>query len=830
MVGGSAYRRRTMTYTRDERRRAAAWKTHTDALPPAAKVSAPYVSKDGGAFGAPLPFCLPPDFADHNLLPAVREPALALFADLGIPWHAGIGGGPGNHLLSSQVQCVNALMPLVDDPARLARAFAAVLDIGEVLEIEPGRFLTFEYIGPEDFFGEAPGSERIRGAHCTSVDAAFLHRAPDGARELVLVEWKYTESYPVRTAEPRRDETRRGRYAAAIDDPAGPVRGDLLAFEHLLDEPFYQLTRQQLLAHALERLGAADRVRVVLVLPPENEAYQQSLTRPEHHALGATVSEVWRRLLRAQDRFATLDPAVFLDPQITSEDYRLRYAPDVVWDEPGLLEILQVSDADSVGDALDWPWDVELYEDGVDLRIGTSGTGSGYPFRLRELVDLAAELEEEFETANEDIVDEEQHRKTDHAGLLTALEAWGAEDVDDSPDYPNSVSGVVIRCVYQGRRAVAVGSDASTEACVGAVLDLIDVHLHDGATYRGRKVAPEEVCVVLGQRSNTEALDAIGTLVHAMDGGPSVELLVTSAGERPVPMPLAAADFRGSAKAQQYLELMNAVAPEPPALLTTVQRGVGRDELRAYPMLTANPWSSLRLEGLEVGRFRDKQGWLDVGKTGKTGRTGKARSVWLHAVGEPARFLVCDDEASITAATTALTKFADAWLGPAGAPRQEADKQNEHALESRIVRGDCPVTVNGQLLQVLQPDPVINWGSQFPTRWGHIAGNAARYLDALLRDGDVPWAIEMKVRGSGGVGGYYRHAVAQAVLYRHFIRSAEALNPWFASRGLDRLACRAAVVVPDLDAQPGWRDRLRAVCRLVDVELVEVPHEYAFLR
>ncbi|MDK3258965.1 PGN_0703 family putative restriction endonuclease [Blastococcus capsensis] len=299
-----------MTYTTDERRRAAAWKTQTDALPVAAKVPAPYLEKDGGAIGASLPFCLPYDFADHNLLAAVREPAVALFADLGIPWHAGIGRGPGNHLLSSQVQCVNALMPMVEDPSRLAAAFAAVLDVGEVLEIEPGRFLTFEYIGPEDFFGEAPGGERIRGAHCTSVDAAFLHRAADGARELVLVEWKYTESYRVRTPDAARDEIRRARYAEAVNDPTGPVRGDRLAFELLLDEPFYQLTRQQLLAHALEQSGVADRVRVVLVLPPENEAYQQSLARPEHRALGATVSEAWHQLLRTPDRFATLDPAV----------------------------------------------------------------------------------------------------------------------------------------------------------------------------------------------------------------------------------------------------------------------------------------------------------------------------------------------------------------------------------------------------------------------------------------------------------------------------------------------------------------------------------------
>jgi hypothetical protein len=33
----------------------------------------------------------------------------------------------------------------------------------------------------------------------------------------------------------------------------------------------------------------------------------------------------------------------------------------------------------------------------------------------------------EFESADEDVVDEEQHRMTDHAGLLAALDAWGPE-------------------------------------------------------------------------------------------------------------------------------------------------------------------------------------------------------------------------------------------------------------------------------------------------------------------------------------------------------------------------------------------------------------------
>lgn len=382
-----------MSYVTEQRRCAAAWKAHTAPLPDAARVGAPYVGKDGHADGPPLEFCLPAEFAPLNLLPEVREGALALFGELGIPWHAGIDGGPGNHLLSSQVQCVNALAPMVSDPGRVAAAFGDTVGVGQVLEIESGRYLTFEYIGPTDFFGEAAGGERVRGARCTSVDAAFLHRAADGLRELVLVEWKYTESYRLRDPDPGRDEIRRRRYAAALADPAGPVRDDLLAFEQLLDEPLYQLMRQQLLADALERARVADRVRVVHVLPPANTAYQQCLPRPEQRALGGSVSQVWRRLLRRPERFTALDPGVFLDPQLTSPEYVLRYAPDVVWHEDGLPAALGVDRVDDVEDALDWDGDVELERDGVSLRVGSTATGLDYPFRLAELQELAAALE-----------------------------------------------------------------------------------------------------------------------------------------------------------------------------------------------------------------------------------------------------------------------------------------------------------------------------------------------------------------------------------------------------------------------------------------------------
>lgn len=316
------------TFVQRERAKATAWKHSTATIPDEARQPAPYF-RDGEPVTGPLPFCLPPEHAAMSLLPEVRSMALDLFAELGIPWHAGIDGGPSNHLLSSQVQCVNALGRMVNDPDRIVRAFGSVLDVDEVLEIEPGRFLTFEYIGPTDFFGECPDGERTRGARCTSVDAAFLFRTSTGARELALVEWKYTESYRPRRPEPAKDEVRRQRYGTALHDPDGPVRADVLPFDALLDEPLYQLVRQQLLAWELEKAHAldVDRVRVVHVMPGGNRAYGDSLA-PEHRALGDTAHEFWHALLRRPDRFLSLDSSIFADPSITSPEYVDRYGDE----------------------------------------------------------------------------------------------------------------------------------------------------------------------------------------------------------------------------------------------------------------------------------------------------------------------------------------------------------------------------------------------------------------------------------------------------------------------------------------------------------------------
>lgn len=312
-----------------QRALASAWKATTPLLPDEARIPAPYVRKDGSSTGPAYDFCLPPRHAPLNLLPEARSVGLRIFQEEHIPWHAGVDGGPSNHLLSSQVQCVNALGQMVTDPERILRAFGTLLGIDRILPIETGRFLTFEYVGPDDYFRESRHGTRTRGANCTSVDAAFLHQALDGAKELILVEWKYTERYGARKPQAASDAVRWSRYGAALKAYNGPVRPDLVVFEDLLNEPFYQLMRQQLLAHELERSHAegADRVRVVHVSPTQNEGYLRSVHAPGPRRLGSTVPEVWRELLTATGlaRFQSLDSAAFCDPDITSVNYTARY-------------------------------------------------------------------------------------------------------------------------------------------------------------------------------------------------------------------------------------------------------------------------------------------------------------------------------------------------------------------------------------------------------------------------------------------------------------------------------------------------------------------------
>jgi hypothetical protein len=238
-------------------------------------------------------------------------------------------------LCDSQVCCANFLFPFADKPTDLANLLRPLFpDIRRMLPMEQeGQFVSIEWIGQDNYLGEKMPrhGKRTRGANFTSADAAVMFERKSGVKQIVLIEWKYTESYSstsYKTAESGTDRT--AIYAHLYDRDDFPLNKRLLpGFESLFYEPFYQLLRQQLLAHEMEiaRELGADVVSLLHIAPAHNTDFQR-VTSPDLRTLGNSVMEVWKKLVRHPDRFAS----------ISTEDLFGRYgaesSPDMaVWCE-----------------------------------------------------------------------------------------------------------------------------------------------------------------------------------------------------------------------------------------------------------------------------------------------------------------------------------------------------------------------------------------------------------------------------------------------------------------------------------------------------------------
>lgn len=262
--------------------------------------------------GLERPFCLPPERAAENLAPAIRADALAYFASHDIHWHDGYGTGPSNHLCSSQVFCVNFLLPFGDQPAALAELLRPVFPgITAMLPVEDGRYVAFEWIGAHNYLRERVprGARRTRGANSTSADAVALFDGADNRRHLVLIEWKYTEHYSGTSIRFSAHGTDRlPIYAPFLDRPDCPIRlPESVSRDALLVSPFDQLMRLQLLAREMERaheLGA-DSVGVLHISPARNHELRRVTSEPLRK-LGASVADVWTRLVQPSERFASV--------------------------------------------------------------------------------------------------------------------------------------------------------------------------------------------------------------------------------------------------------------------------------------------------------------------------------------------------------------------------------------------------------------------------------------------------------------------------------------------------------------------------------------------
>lgn len=267
---------------------------------------------DGVYKGIPRPFCLPLEFAEQNLFPEIRDNALSHFEKHHIKWHDGQNGKPSNHLCDSQVCCVNFLFPLANKPEALSKILHPIFpELGHMLPIESGQYVSFEWIGQENYLGEkiSRNRQRTRGANFTSADSIVMFERTDKKRQVVLIEWKYTESYGSTNLKFSSSGTDRTNiYRHLLESTDCPINKEILpGFEALFYEPFYQFMRQQFLANEMEKAHEldADFVTLLHIAPAHNTDFQK-VTSPELKILGSSVTDIWKKLANSKERFLSI--------------------------------------------------------------------------------------------------------------------------------------------------------------------------------------------------------------------------------------------------------------------------------------------------------------------------------------------------------------------------------------------------------------------------------------------------------------------------------------------------------------------------------------------
>ncbi|MCY4498156.1 MAG: hypothetical protein OXC14_12810 [Rhodospirillaceae bacterium] len=248
------------------------------------------------------------DYEEENLCPVLRgeEGASRFLRDRGIKWWSSSRSGdrsggtrPTRNLASSQVACINFMLPLAGEPDALAAALSAIDDDvdGNACIKNPATgtnsLVEIEWIGLDHAL-EGP-QHKTRGANTTSIDAFLVAETASG-RRAYLIEWKYVEDYRTRyLGDGSRGATRLRRYTDAY--AASPFFPDSTPVTAWFYEPFYQSMRQRLLADRMVRKGEHDvrDAKVVVVVPECNRAYRERITSPalaKEFAHARTVAEV----------------------------------------------------------------------------------------------------------------------------------------------------------------------------------------------------------------------------------------------------------------------------------------------------------------------------------------------------------------------------------------------------------------------------------------------------------------------------------------------------------------------------------------------------------
>lgn len=262
---------------------------------------------------------------EENLMPAIRNSAGAVkfFADRKIKWWRGGRSGdrkgmniPTRNMASSQIACVNFLMPLAEEAAALTAMIRCIdADITAVVplcysadEKPVESFVEFEWIGLETSLEYGPYT---RGANSTSADALVVGTTSSGINRAYVLEWKYVEEYKAghSLSIGPAGAKRRGRYSEMFKASDSPFKDS--SFENWFYEPLYQVMRQLLLSRKMirEKEFGISEARVVVVCPKGNTSFRDKVTSADMSSSypGCDLETAVREQLVSPNLFTVLD-------------------------------------------------------------------------------------------------------------------------------------------------------------------------------------------------------------------------------------------------------------------------------------------------------------------------------------------------------------------------------------------------------------------------------------------------------------------------------------------------------------------------------------------
>jgi hypothetical protein len=212
---------------------------------------------------------------------------------------------PTGNMLSSQVSCLNHLFFLREEQSFVTTILQKIDSRIIGVERIDNAYIEFEKMEGKKENPLNEGPNRKEGSKSTSVDAMMVGRKNDGKNILVLIEWKYTETYENQKCKYFPEYQPHQGYIKMLQNDDCPIKSR----ENVMDlfyDPYYQLMRQTLLGWKMVNLNeyGCDEYINLHIIPNGNINLRKNIITPLD----------WKNILKNEQKYIMLSPEELLFP------------------------------------------------------------------------------------------------------------------------------------------------------------------------------------------------------------------------------------------------------------------------------------------------------------------------------------------------------------------------------------------------------------------------------------------------------------------------------------------------------------------------------------